>query len=307
MKVDSLILFIELENTLTKLCIKLLSSISATILLTTAAIQTASAFSLTIRNDVPGNASSSILYGLMYEDINRCGDGGLYGEMLRNWNFQANDTGGEPSLEFWSAIGVGGGNISLDYENGLNNVNKNSLRLDVTSVADGRVGFANEGWWGLRVQPGETYKASFFAKSDKYTGTLNVTLETTDGSTVLASAQVSGLSKEFQKFEVTLKPTQVDSASIDNRFVVSTDAKEAEGSSIFFQVFTLFGETYKNRENGLRKDIAETLANLNPSFFRFPGGNNLEGQTIENRWKWNETVGKPLTNKSRYQGEKDYH
>lgn len=26
-------------------------------------------------------------------------------------------------------------------------------------------------------------------------------------------------------------------------------------------------------------------------FLRFPGGNNLEGTTIPNRWKWNETIG----------------
>lgn len=26
-------------------------------------------------------------------------------------------------------------------------------------------------------------------------------------------------------------------------------------------------------------------------FLRFPGGNNLEGNTIDGRWKWNETIG----------------
>ena len=30
---------------------------------------------------------------------------------------------------------------------------------------------------------------------------------------------------------------------------------------------------------------------MGPAFFRFPGGNNLEGDTIEGRWKWNETIG----------------
>lgn len=33
--------------------------------------------SLTIRNDAVGNASFPSLYGYMYEDINRCGDGGI--------------------------------------------------------------------------------------------------------------------------------------------------------------------------------------------------------------------------------------
>ena len=30
---------------------------------------------------------------------------------------------------------------------------------------------------------------------------------------------------------------------------------------------------------------------MTQKFLRFPGGNNLEGNTIANRWKWNETIG----------------
>ena len=33
---------------------------------------------------------------------------------------------------------------------------------------------------------------------------------------------------------------------------------------------------HSRRENGMRADLAQTLADLKPSFFRFPGGNNLE-------------------------------
>lgn len=267
---------------------------------------------LTIRNDVPGNSSSPILYGLMYEDINRCGDSGMclrmtsclsvglfepicllgiYAQMLRNWNFQANDTGGPASTEFWSVVKDDGnsGSIAIDTSVGLNDANKNSLRLDVKS-GSGRVGIANEGWWGLRVQPDEAYTATFFAKSDDYNGSLNVTLESSKGE-VLASSVVHGINKNFKKYTVTLKP-DVDAVSVDNRFVVSVDAGKAADASIYFQVFSLFGETYKGRENGLRVDLAEKLEGLKPNFFRFPGGNNLEGQSIPQRWKWNETIGK---------------
>ncbi|ORY93499.1 glycoside hydrolase superfamily [Syncephalastrum racemosum] len=245
---------------------------------------------LTIRNDVAGNSSSPILYGLMYEDINRCGDSGIYAQMLRNWNFQANDTGGDPSTEFWSVVKDNGssGSIAIDTSVGLNDANKNSLRLDVKS-GSGRVGIANEGWWGLRVQPDEAYTATFFAKSDDYHGSLNVTLESSKGE-VLASSVVHGINKNFKKYTVTLKP-DVDAVSTDNRFVVSVDAAKAADASIYFQVFSLFGETYKGRENGLRVDLAEKLEGLKPDFFRFPGGNNLEGQSIPQRWKWNETIG----------------
>ncbi|KAI9276918.1 glycoside hydrolase [Phascolomyces articulosus] len=238
----------------------------------------------------------------MYEDINRCGDSGIYGHMLRNWNFQADDTGAAPSTEFWSVVGDGA-TISVDVDNGLNNVNTNSLRLDV-SESTGRAGVSNEGWWGVRVQPGEKYQASFFAKSNGYTGALNVTIETADGTVLDSAATSEPVSDKFQKFEVTLESTASD-VSIDNLFVVSVDSAEAAGSSIYFQVFSLFGETFEGRENGLRKDLADSMQGLNPSFFRFPGGNNLEGQTVDTRWKWNETVG-PLEERIGRMGDWSY-
>ncbi|ORY99025.1 glycoside hydrolase superfamily [Syncephalastrum racemosum] len=271
------------------------------LLLSSAAL--VSSLSLTIRNDVAGNSSSTYLYGIMFEDITRSGDSGLYANMLRNWNFQASDNGSAPTTEFWEPIGAG--KISLDAENALNKANPHSLRLDVDEVDDdGRAGIANMGWWGLRVQPAEKYTASFFAKSDSYSGALNVTLEKKDG-TVLASQTVKGLSEEYKQFSVSFPSTSASNVSTDNVFAVSVASPEAKNAVIHFSVFSLFGETYKGRENGVRKDIAEAWADLNPRFFRFPGGNNLEGESIDTRWKWNETVG-PLEERIGRMGDWGY-
>lgn len=68
--------------------------------------------------------------------------------------------------------------------------------------------------------------------------------------------------------------------------------------------------TVSIRENGMRADLAQPLADLKPSFFRFPGGNNLEwaelsssnwpllaahmlirGQTASQFWNWTKTIG----------------
>jgi alpha-N-arabinofuranosidase len=67
----------------------------------------------------------------------------------------------------------------------------------------------------------------------------------------------------------------------------------------------LFGENFKGRKNGLRKDIAEAFHDLKPKFLRFPGGNNLEGESIDTRWKWFETVG-PLKNRPGREGNWGY-
>ncbi|KAI8065415.1 glycoside hydrolase superfamily [Gongronella butleri] len=248
------------------------------------------ALSLNIRNDVPGNATFPTLYGYMYEDINRCGDGGLYGEMIRNRAFQMNDTGGAPDLAYYASINGAGASstIALDASVPLNDVLTHTLRLDVKTVGK-RAGFSNEGYWGIRVAPNELYTASFWAKSDKFTGPLTVSLESTSG-TILATATVPKINSTFAKYQVSLK-SNAHTTTTDNVFVVSTADASAAGASIWFDVISLFPPTFKNRRNGLRADVGQILADGKPSFFRFPGGNNIEGSTIAQRWKWNETIG----------------
>lgn len=212
--------------------------------------------------------------------------------MVRNRAFQMNDTGGAPDLSYYSSVNGGGSSssINLDSSVPLNNLLTHTLRLDVTAVKQGgRAGFSNEGWWGMRIQPGEKYNASFWAKSNKYTGSLTVSIESSTG-TVLAKATIPSISSNFKKYTVELAPS-VTSTSTSNVLVISTSSPSASGSSIWFNVISLFPPTFKNRQNGLRADIGQTLANSKPSFFRFPGGNNIEGINAQSRWKWNETIG----------------
>lgn len=63
----------------------------------------------------------------------------------------------------------------------------------------------------------------------------------------------------------------------------------------------MFPPTYKDRKNGLRIDLAEALEELNPTFIRFPGGNMLEGLTLDTWWDWKDTLG-PLKERPGFQG-----
>ena len=47
------------------------------------------------------------------------------------------------------------------------------------------------------------------------------------------------------------------------------------------------------------------MKGLNPSFFRFPGGNNLEGNEPPYWWDWKKTLG-PLENRPGYPGTWTY-
>ena len=65
-------------------------------------------------------------------------------------------------------------------------------------------------------------------------------------------------------------------------------------------------KTFKNRANGLRADLAQTIADLHPRFVRFPGGCVVHGDGLDNMYRWKNTIGplearKPQPNIWRYQ------
>jgi alpha-L-arabinofuranosidase len=241
---------------------------------------------LTVRADQPGVTIDPMFYGLMTEEINFSYDGGIYAELIRNRTFRDNPQ----NPVNWSVVKYGGGEGTIALENNPvpNTALTMALKLDASSLAASqRVGIANEGYWGIPVKPDTTYRASFYAKAgSNFKGPLTVALETNDGKTTFATAQVSQISQEWKKFTATLKTGKV-TPSTTNRFVISTGSP----GTVWFSLVSLFPPTYKNRPNGNRVDIMELLAGMKPSFLRFPGGNYLEGPNYENRFNWKETIG----------------
>jgi alpha-N-arabinofuranosidase len=224
---------------------------------------------------------SPMLYGLMTEEINFSYEGGLYGELIRNRTFKANTQ--EPI--FWYA--VGDTTIALDTNQPLNAALNLSLKLDATKASKiSPVGIANGGYWGIPVRTNTTYRASFYARGEKFSGPLNLSLQSADGKTVFASATISKISGNWKKYEATLKTGNAP-LSKDNRFVITA----TQPGTLWFQNVSLFPPTYNNRPNGTRPDIMQLLADLQPKFLRFPGGNYLEGNTIAERFNWRETIG----------------
>ena len=62
--------------------------------------------------------------------------------------------------------------------------------------------------------------------------------------------------------------------------------------TIDLDMISLFPEdTWKNRKNGLRKDLVQLLYDMNPGFLRFPGGCIVEGRTLAERYQWKNSVG----------------
>lgn len=61
-----------------------------------------------------------------------------------------------------------------------------------------------------------------------------------------------------------------------------------------------------DRPNGLRKDLAEAFYDMKPKFLRCPGGNNIEGQSVETYWNWKQTIG-PLKDRRGRIGDWGYY
>jgi alpha-N-arabinofuranosidase len=243
----------------------------------------------------PTGKVSPRLYGLMTEEINHSYDGGLYAELIRNRAFL--DDASTPT--HWSVVTNGGSEatISLDPATAFNDKLTTSLRLTVTKADKKQpAGVANSGYWGIPVLPNTRYRATLLAKSAPgFDGPITISIVSDDSNVVYASKSFSGLGTDWKKCEIPLKTGKVTPTS-KARFVISLNRP----GTAWLAFASLFPPTWNDRPNGLRKDLMQMLVDLNPKFLRFPGGNYVEGDTIETRFDWKKTIG-PLEERHGHQ------
>ncbi|KAF7198284.1 Alpha-L-arabinofuranosidase A [Pseudocercospora fuligena] len=248
-----------------------------------------------------GNATSPYQYGLMFEDINNSGDGGVYAELVQNRAFQGD--GVFPSnLSFWSAVGDAQLSL-LNLSTPLSSALPTSMRVNASGSG---IGFANEGFWGFPVYEGWKYTGSFWVHGS-FDGNMTINLQSalegySNKSWAQASVQVASTADTWTQYNYTLCPTE-SAPNSNNTLVFTWDAPS--DSCLDFNLISLFPPTYNNRENGLRIDLMEAMGDLKPSFSRAPGGNNLEGLQSPYWWNWTNTIG-PLEDRPGYHGTWGY-
>lgn len=218
-----------------------------------------------------GNASSPLMYGIMFEDINHSGDGGIYAELIRNRAFQGS-TEFPSTLAPWEAVG----NAKLSLQN---NTVPLSWALPASvnvahgagSTAGGVIGLQNPGWWGISVKP-QTYTGSFWALGS-YKGQFTAKLQSATTSHVWASVNIKSECQQgkWVEHKFQLNP-QVAAPDTNNTFVLEFHTGHG---SVNFNLISLFPPTYNDRPNGNRPDLMNGLKGLKPSYFRIPGGNNM--------------------------------
>jgi alpha-N-arabinofuranosidase len=177
--------------------------------------------------------------------------------------------------------------IALDEKTGPSAAITHSLKVAVTAANEqSPAGVENGGYWGIPVRPNTTYSGSFWAKTYQPGLAVTVSLENDRTGVKAATATVAGVAGEWKEYKYTLKTGDVP-ATVNNHLLLTV----TRPATVWLDVVSLFGPTYKNREGGNRIDLMEKLAAMHPKFLRLPGGNYLEGDHINERFNFKETIG----------------
>ena len=241
------------------------------------AMQASAQITVNVNTTQKGHEVSPDLYGIFYEDINHAADGGLYAELVRNRSFEDN----VKTAEHWSTVGQAA--LQLITKGLLNTKQHQALHVTFRQSGDG---VSNEGYWGIPVVQGRRYRLSFWAKG-KLKGQLRGVLTDASGKKEFASATFAGKSfgNKWTRYEAELVAKGNDGKG---QLRLLADGK----GQLTFDVVSLFPPTYRNRQNGLRPELAGLLNDLHPKFLRFPGGCFVEGQeSPDNAFRWERTIG----------------
>ena len=250
-----------------------------------------------------GKAISNELIGIFFEDINNSADGGLYAELIQNGAFEFSpverDGWGPGTAWRITRPGHSTGYIQPRMDNPVHANNATYMRLHCERANQyydytGWTGFGiqNDGFDGISVKAGEKYDFSAFMRNVKGDAkqVRVVLIEPVKGwppkdPKLLAETTFDVKNSDWQKFEAVLTPN-ADCKQAALQILVLTKG------DMDIDVISLMPEdTYKG--HGLRKDLAQALADLHPKFMRFPGGCVVHGggDGFWNTYRWKTTIG----------------
>lgn len=228
-----------------------------------------------------GSPIQKTMYGIFFEDINYGADGGLYAELIKNRSFDF-----PQNLLGWTTFG----NVEVKNDGPFAN-NPHYVRLSYPGHDEKQTGLDNEGFFGIGVHKDAGYRFSVWARIPEGSTTSSIRIELIDpDSNPFASEKITVDSKEWKKYQVIITSKQREAKAKLRIFLTSKESVDLDHVSLFPV------DTWKGRENGLRKDLAQALFDLKPGVFRFPGGCIVEGTNLNDRYQWKNSVG-PVENR----------
>ena len=255
-----------------------------------------------------GKAISDELIGIFFEDISSSADGGLYAEVVQNGSFEYSpaERDGWGAGTAWKQVRPGHslGTLEVRKCKGIHKNNPTYMRLHTERVKEyydykGWKGFGiqNDGFEGISVKAGEKYNLSLFMRNVSGEGkSVRVALVEPQGwgkdPKLLADTYIKVESNDWKKYEAVLSADTTCQKAALQILVLNLGDLDADMVSLMPQ------DTYKG--HGLRKDLAQALADLKPKFMRFPGGCVVHGggDGFWNTYRWKTTIGPKEQRKS---------
>ncbi len=244
-----------------------------------------------------GKAISDELLGIFFEDISHAADGGLCAELLQNGSFEYNPTerdGWGPGTAWrFARPGHSLGRMEPRMDQPLHPNNPTYMRLYVERVGhyydfDGwtGVGMENAGFDGITVKAGQKYDFSAFLRNvEGDSKEVRIALVKPQGNVCLAETTLKVAAGEWQQQQRVLTAKEDCPNAVLRLLVLTKGAVDVDHLSLMPQ------DTYKG--HGLRKDLVQALADLQPKFMRFPGGCVVHGggDGFWNTYRWKTTIG----------------
>lgn len=256
-----------------------------------AAAQAQTVRSLTVNTAKLGAKIAPTKYGIFFEDINYGADGGLYAEKIKNRSFEF-----PQSLMGWNTFG----DVELRKDNPAFDKNPNYIRLSNPGHRERRTGLENEGFFGVSVDKDAEYRFKVTARTvNGSTGEKFRVQLINESNDVVNSEEINVTSNDWKPYEVVIKAGQTIARGKLRIQFIGRGAVDMDHLSLFPV------DTWKGRENGMRKDLAQALNDLHPGVFRFPGGCIVEGTDLASRYEWKNSIG-PIENRPLNQNRWNY-
>ena len=248
-----------------------------------------------------GKPISDELIGIFFEDISMSADGGLYAELVQNGSFEysPNERDGWGPGTAWRSVRPGHslGYVQPRMDQPLNANNPTYMRLVAERVKEyydynGWKGFGlqNDGFDGIVLKEGQKYDFSAFLRNvEGIAKQVRVVLQEPGGfrqpPVLLADTTFDVSAQTWQKYTAVLMPTKSSQHANLQILLLTQGAVDVDVVSLMPE------DTYKG--HGLRKDLAQALADLHPRFMRFPGGCIVHGggDGFWDTYRWKNTVG----------------
>ena len=229
---------------------------------------------------------SDLLMGIFFEDINYSADGGLYAELIQNRDFEydPSDREGDKNWNSTHSWKLEGENATFTISTS-DPIHPNNPHYAVLKTNQPGAALTNTGFDGIALKAGEKYDFSLFARipEGSKSGKLLVRLVDADG-TVQGETTVTVSSRSWKTYKAVLTAK----TSADTRL----ELRPQSAGEIELDMISLFPQnTFKGRKNGLRPDLAQTLADMHPRFVRFPAGCVAHGDGLKNIYQWKNTIG----------------